>query len=527
MKKNYLFILFLFFNICITHAQVQEWVWANTTIGTEALSQANAVAVAPDGSVYSGGSFMLSTITLGTETITNTGNYLNPFLVKYNSDGVVEWTKGVSVTSETSFITGITTDVTGFVYVIGRFLGAVGFDDFSLTNATYSSFIAKFDSQGNALWLKQVGIGEYSTINDIKIIGDLIYVAGNFSESISFPSETLAANGEHDIYIAQYDLEGNQYWASSFGGTGNDYNPSIAIDSDMNIYVTGTFKSSLLTFAGSTMTNQGETDIFLVKYDNLHQPQWIKTYGSTSNDTANSLEVDVFDNLFASYTIRNSINIEGENITAVGYHDSVIVKYNPAGDFLWYETLSGPGTEIITDIITNSAGQLFLTGSTYSDTISFANNEFELPGISRMFLSMLNSDGSFGWFVHAGGMDGTEAYSIDLHNSTIVVSGQSMEITFGNTTLNTGYDMYVAKFLAEEELGIKDYSYPHVTVYPNPAKNTIQIDGIPNLPYTIFDLSSRTIAKGIIKENSIDVSILPSGIYLLNVNNSTTKFIKE
>ncbi|MFT6442792.1 MAG: polyhydroxybutyrate depolymerase, partial [Salibacteraceae bacterium] len=68
---------------------------------------------------------------------------------------------------------------------------------------------------------------------------------------------------------------------------------------------------------------------------------------------------------------------------------------------------------------------------------------------------------------------------------------------------------------------------PTLTVYPNPAKNTLQIDGLENLidlrKLVITDLSGAVLITVESAENGIDISELSSGFYLVHIEHATGK----
>ena len=74
-----------------------------------------------------------------------------------------------------------------------------------------------------------------------------------------------------------------------------------------------------------------------------------------------------------------------------------------------------------------------------------------------------------------------------------------------------------------------------VTIYPNPATNTITVDNCSYSAYSIVDALSRTVATGkgdtSVCSQTINVSTLPAGIYFLkltgNHNNEVLRFIKK
>ncbi|HQF81861.1 MAG TPA: FlgD immunoglobulin-like domain containing protein, partial [Candidatus Syntrophosphaera thermopropionivorans] len=85
-------------------------------------------------------------------------------------------------------------------------------------------------------------------------------------------STTLTSNGDYDIFIAKLDNCGNWLWANNAGGTSDDRGTSTAVDASRNSYVTGYFYDSA-TFGSTTLTSNGgyDTNIFVTK---VHIPYY-------------------------------------------------------------------------------------------------------------------------------------------------------------------------------------------------------------------------------------------------------------
>lgn len=70
----------------------------------------------------------------------------------------------------------------------------------------------------------------------------------------------------------------------------------------------------------------------------------------------------------------------------------------------------------------------------------------------------------------------------------------------------------------------------NLALYPNPSPDLIQIksDSMEELDVKIYALTGQLVQKGIYQPNqSIDVSSLAKGLYLVQVNSLTVKFSKK
>lgn len=75
--------------------------------------------------------------------------------------------------------------------------------------------------------------------------------------------------------------------------------------------------------------------------------------------------------------------------------------------------------------------------------------------------------------------------------------------------------------------GIHDTERVRISLYPNPAVDYIQLTGITNGIYTIFDMQGDVIAKREYMGEVISVSNLLSGVYILKIKNTIIRFIKK
>ena len=189
--------------------------------------------------------------------------------MKYDTSGNVTWAKSAGGTSNGSLGNSVATDATGNIYVTGYFGSpTVTFGTTTLTNAGIGNiFIVKYDSNGNVIWAKSAGgiASDYANSVATDATGN-IYITGFFSSSsITFGTTTLTNAGNTDIFIAKYDINGNVICAKSAGGASNDQGNSVATDANGSTYITGRFASPSITFRTTTLTNLGTYDVFIAK----------------------------------------------------------------------------------------------------------------------------------------------------------------------------------------------------------------------------------------------------------------------
>jgi Tfp pilus assembly major pilin PilA len=128
-----------------------------------------------------------------------------------------------------------------------------------------------------------------------------VYLSGGFvSSSITFGSTTLNNSGSDDVFLTKYDAGGNVLWAKKGRGSGSDYAINISMDVSGNIYVLGNFLSGTITFGATTLSNSGANDIFLTKYDANGNVVWAQKAGGTSDDYSTGIATDASGNTYVT-----------------------------------------------------------------------------------------------------------------------------------------------------------------------------------------------------------------------------------
>jgi hypothetical protein len=215
------------------------------TFGTPNIDEGYGVAVSSDGSVYSTG------WTLGDLGGTNAGLY-DIWVAKHDNNGESQWIKQFG-TSDYEFPWGIDTDSQGNVYISGWTLGTLGQE----SAGSYDTWIAKYDSYGNQVWIQQFGTSGDDALRGMEIdSNDNIFLTGYTDNNLGGSN-----NRSYDAWVAKYDSNGNQVWVQQFGTPELDYTYKLTVDNASHVYITGFTEGS---FGG---INAGSYDAWIAKLD--------------------------------------------------------------------------------------------------------------------------------------------------------------------------------------------------------------------------------------------------------------------
>jgi hypothetical protein len=366
---------------------------------------------------------------------------------------------------------GIAVDPSGYAYVAGTTSSA----DFPATSRTYHGktdvFVTKLNPSGTGLvYSTFIGGTASDTANGIALdSAGNAYVTGN-TNSTDFPvTVNQFTAGEH-AFVLRLGTTGNIVYSTALAGDGLDIGNAIATDASGAAYVAGvTFSTNFPVTAGSYKTTaSGGGDAFVAKLSSTGQVSYATYLGGISYDFATALAVDALGNAFVGgNTMSTDFPVTpGAYASAfAGVEDAFVVKLNPAGSSLVYATyLGGSGSDYLTGLAVDAAGNCYVTGSTGSHDFpitpgAFSTTRGSVSFNGSGFLTKLNATGNsllystfLGGSINAAG----QAVAVDSSGSAYV-AGDSESIDFPTTpgalkALSTfevsnccGADMFLSK----------------------------------------------------------------------------------
>jgi len=237
--------------------------------------------------------------------------------------------------NDNEIATDIALDSLGNIYIIGH-------ANYSLIG-NHNIILAKFDNLGQLQWNITFGGAGYDTGYDVELDSkNNIYLAG----AIDLSEDPW--NSKTDLILIKYNSYGEYQWNKTCGGEGNDAYVGMTLDSDDNIYITGHV---------SNISDYDNPDLVLFKYDNLGNHLWNKTWGEQGGDYGYDIVLDSLGNIY----------ITGQSFDEFSGADICLLKYNNLGQFQWNKTWN-KSSEYGTGIALDSSENIYITGYTLVDS---------------------------------------------------------------------------------------------------------------------------------------------------------------
>ncbi|MEM7375020.1 MAG: T9SS type A sorting domain-containing protein [Bacteroidota bacterium] len=336
------------------------------------------------------------------------------FLLKLDPSGNFVWVKHLPTTGLYARSRGLIVSDSSDIYLIGVSSGTVNFDvggsNYSLYSLS-SPFVAKYNSTGGLLWVRQlIGPGSKS-IQSIEIESDnFLYIAGTIRDTTyfnhPFVSDTIVAPTGliYNMFVQKLDQNGNSIWLRYFEGTNRTLPFKMAFDSTHHILIAGEFNgstdfdpSSAVDSLSEPTGSISERDIFILKLDSAGQYMWAKQIGGEGVTSLGSINVDGSGNVFTTGGFTMDVDFDPGLGSAIlsdppGLSSSgsmFLQKLDSAGNLVWVNLLVEEIHTFTTSATMDASSQLFVEFK-FSDSVDvdpgpdsilFVSNSFSDAGI--------------------------------------------------------------------------------------------------------------------------------------------------
>lgn len=440
--------LFLLISQLTAYAQAPDALWANRIgDGPGGLDRIIDLEKDADGNTYVVGWFRKSLdVDPGPELalVTSTGLGDQIWFAKYDSNNNLLWVNSIGNSSSEN-ANALTVDDQGNVYLTGYFVNTVDFDPsdavFELTTFSASNsdaFFAKYTTNGDFLWAKQLGGLSTDNGQDIKLDNEgNILITGNFSDVGDLdPSENEAlftTSGFNDIFIAKYTNDGDYIWAFSLeGSTLPDNGQCLAIQDDNSIVLGAIFQRDIDADPGSEsviLENANGYDVLIGTYSSTGDLIWAGSIGSNGSDQIYEIDLDSDGNIYAAGSFSFTVDFDfSENIaeaTSSGSSDAFIVSYTSDGDLRWYNTIGASSVDEAIGVCVDENDLIYLTGRFNGEVDFNPGVEIDLlTGLSTdVFFASYTSEGEYNFAKNFGGTGFDVGNVIFAQNSILTIGG--------------------------------------------------------------------------------------------------------
>jgi hypothetical protein len=458
------------------------------------------------------------------------------FLTKSNSEGALIWAKQFAAGSDQYLSAKMTLDASGNIFVTGNFSITSDFDP-GTGNTTLEVtvlpdiFFARFDTNGNLIWVKNLeqpdGIvgSDYARDIDLDASGNIIIVGS--AGQVDFDPGPGVVPSTPGGFIAKYTSNGNyiSHAGLFYAQTTNQMTPNV-----LRISPNGDF-----FIGGNTSPDGGHSHGYLLNLNTGFglKRNWLYESQYFSNVTALSFDGD------GDLYVAGDFNGTNENYTGNGSSDvfvSYILNRDDNGAQLWTKTFGSTSADLATAIAIGPSEEAYVIGK-FSGTVDFDPSEEILELTGNSFITAFDEDGNIFRSAKAINSGSTTGYNTMATKGNNIYLGGNFQSSFdadpseNETTLTSGgsTDGFFAVMTPEPEVIAYslDENSPNGTVvgniktygqsnYPSPSIQSGNTDGA----FELGEFGTQNELKILVANSSVlDFETNPS--YTLRISQGT------
>ncbi len=251
-----------------------EQLWG-VRLGKEGMERFRALAVDGEGNCYAVG------YTASGMDGQNQGEE-DAMVAKFTSLGELLWVRQFG-TPDTDWAVAAAVDQDGNIYIGGGTLGSMENE----SNGDWDMFIAKYDPDGEQLWLAQHGTSAMDLCWDLAIdtVNECFYTVGD-----TYGDFAGDYAGRKDGWVVQFDYDGNWLWGRQIGSNGDEDAAAVVADAE-GCYVSGDAFGGPL---GGTLDDVGT--MFLTRFDIDGNREWMHQFGPAGSCRLLNIALDAAGN---------------------------------------------------------------------------------------------------------------------------------------------------------------------------------------------------------------------------------------
>jgi hypothetical protein len=333
--------------------------------------------------------------------------------------------------------------------VAGSFRATVDFGTGPVTSAGEDAFVAAYGT-ATSHWLWHAGNAGFNQTNGLAVDGSgNVFAVGGFTGTVDFGAGPVSSAGMRDMFLVKLSPAGQLIWAKRLGSANEDVGRAVAVDSDGNVLLTGSFVGRV-DFGGGYLNGYGG-DAVLARYGGADGHFiWAKNlstgYGKASG---NGVAVDGAGNVVLVGAFEQQVDFGAGALYAAGATDAFAAKYNgDGGGYLWAHTYGGLSYDAANAVATAPDGSVAVAGS-FNPPVDFGGGSVGTHP-NDAFVLELGADGAYRWvrFFGAAGIDTSNGVAVDGNGNVYATGDFRSSFEFGSETISGpgGQDIFVASW---------------------------------------------------------------------------------
>jgi len=359
-----------------------QCLWARQFAGTNS-NDAYDVIVRSDGSVLVAGEFV-GTNRIGNTNLISHGGY-DIFLAAFNSAGDLLWAQAIGGSGD-DFAIALAPAANGSAIFTGSFIGIINLGGgISFGSADDDALLIKLNAAGAVQWARTAGGSGFQIGSDIKVDAEgNVYWAGEFETNVVFGTTTFASP-DLNVFLAKYDSAGNGISARKLGVGDFAELPRIALGSDGGFFCSAAYSGDY-TIDGRVLPF-GREDVLVASFDSADSLRWVNAFGGPQLETCTDILVDPYGAAYLIGHYNGTLIVGNTNLASSGSLDIFIVRCSSDGQFQGATKAGGLGEDQAFAGVMTPAGDIQLTGY-FSGTAQFGSLSATSPdGLHKMFLA--------------------------------------------------------------------------------------------------------------------------------------------
>jgi gliding motility-associated-like protein len=286
--------------------------------------------------------------------------YIDAYIVHLDNNGNVLWEKFVESGSraipadlsdyklfnDAQIGYKVASDAAGNLIGLFAFGGSPDVSGKVTVKGNTDGLVVKYDPNGNVIWKFNLGaIGKQYDNKAIDVLVDKdnnIIIAGYGSGTVDYNplGAPVMVSGSHTVFLAKYSAAGILQWVKSNDGSTFNYNVSLALDSQDNIYINGVINSATNFGSTPTLNPIGFQDIFIAKYSSAGNLLYRKDIGGAGTTVLNrGMAVGPDNSLYLTGNFFGKVDFDPSSAVAeltAGVDLSMfLAKYDDNGNYQW------------------------------------------------------------------------------------------------------------------------------------------------------------------------------------------------